>query len=226
MSTQSTATVTKAYLLIEESQQLECWFNPTTLALRRAASWTEDQSAATLGQGTTKPAFLGGEGDVITLNLLLHVDDTRTGDELSENLDALLALVDATETSTRGQLRPPTITVHWGSFVSCIMIARSVDVTVELFDVDGTPLRAIVNLGLTQFEPEPGQAAPKGTNPTTRATQGRRVHHVKPRESIHLIAHHHLRDPARWREIAEANGLDDPLSIRAGDVLVVPVEDR
>jgi nucleoid-associated protein YgaU len=117
------------------------------------------------------------------------------------------------------------MTLHWGTFASCLMIARSVDVTIELFDVDGTPLRATVSLALGQYQPEAGQGTSQWTNPTTRATQARRAHHVQAGDSVHLIAHRHLRDPARWRAIAEFNELDDPLRLHAGDVLVVPMEE-
>jgi hypothetical protein len=218
------ATLERAYLMIEDRPgPLYCWFNPTTLVLRRGAHWKDEPTVA---QGAQKPTYLGGEGDVITLNLLLHAEDDRTGADVQDNINELLGLVDASQVAAlQGQKRPPTMTLHWGSFTSCLAIAKSVDVTVELFDVDGTPLRATVNLTLGQYEPEAGQATSKWTNPTTRATQARRAHHVQPGETVHLIAHHHLRDPARWRAVAEFNELDDPLRICAGDVLVVPMED-
>ena len=214
----------KAYLEIEKrATHLECWFNPTTLAVRRGAEWTKQK----LATGTPpKPDYRGGGGDAITLNLLLHAEDTRTGADVQTNVNDLLALADATvEAGTLDQKRPPTVILHWGKFVSCACVATSVDVTVELFDVDGTPLRALVNLALTQFSAEPGQAASKWTNPTTRASLRRRLHNVAPGENVHLVANEHLRDPAKWRVIADFNNLDDPLRVRAGDVLVVPRDD-
>lgn len=225
----TTANVQKAYLQIESagggSTQLACWFNPTSFTQRRGATWKQEP---TITQGAQNPAYLGGEGDTISLNLLLHVDDDRTGTQLAANIKQLLALVEATITPNANkpaQMRPPTMTMHWGSFVTDEMIAKSVDVTYELFDVDGTPLRATVTLALAQYQPGPGQGTAGPTNPTTRATQARRAHRVQPGDTVHLIAHHHLRDPTRWRAIAESNHLEDPLRIRAGDVLVIPTED-
>jgi nucleoid-associated protein YgaU len=230
-----TTTFTRAYLQIEgQSDPLYCWFNPTTLVRNRRSKWKEEVVVAKSAQ---KPAYLGGKGDDITLDLLLHADSTqsgspvqsatnRTGADVQANIDALFALLDASQPGAKlGQARPPTVTLHWGKFVSAESVARSVNVTIELFDADGTPLRARVGLSLAQYEPEPGQATPDPVNPTTRATQRRRAHKVEAGENIHLIAFAHLRSPARWHEIAAANGLDDPLAIAPGQVLVVPMED-
>jgi hypothetical protein len=215
----------KAYLEIEKrATHLECWFNPTTLSVRRGAEWKKKKTAT----GTPpKPDYRGGGGDTITLNLLLHAEDDRTGSDVQTNINDLLDLADATiDAGTMDQKRPPTVTLHWGKFVSCLCVTASVDVTVELFDVDGTPLRAIVNLALTQFQPAAGLGASKWTNPTTRASLRRRMHAVRPGDNVHLIANAHLRDPAKWRAVAEFNELDDPLRIRAGDLLVVPMEEE
>jgi Contractile injection system tube protein len=214
----------KAYLVIEtRNKPLNCWFNPTTLALRRGADWKKTNTVAGKVQ---KPDYRGGGGDAITLNLLLHAEDNRKGPQVQGNINELLKLADAT-VDTGGEVpqkRPPTVTLHWGKFVSCTCVATSVDVTVELFDVDGTPLRATVNIALTQFEPQAGQAASKWTNPTTRASLRRRLHNLRPGENVHLVANEHLRDPAKWRVIAEFNELDDPLRVRSGDTLVVPMD--
>jgi nucleoid-associated protein YgaU len=216
--------VERAYLTIEDRPgPLYCWFNPTTLALRRGARWKDEP---TIAQSAQKPTYLGGEGETITLNLLLHAEDDRTGSDVQDNVQELLGLVEASKVAAlQGQTRPRTMTLHWGSFASCLMIARSVDVTIELFDVDGTPLRATVTLALSQYQPEAGQGTSQWTNPTTRATQARRVHHIQAGDNVHLVAQRHFRDPARWHTIAEFNELDDPLRLRAGDVLVVPMEE-
>ena len=57
----------------------------------------------------------------IALNLLLHVDDDRTGTQLATNVKQLLGLLEATITpnpKAGSQRRPPTMTLHWGTFVT------------------------------------------------------------------------------------------------------------
>jgi hypothetical protein len=202
--------------------RLDCWFNPTTLVRARRGNW---KSCTSIARSVQPPQYQGGTGDDISLELLLHAEGKRTGANVKAYIDVLFKLLDASETATKmGQSRPPTVTLHWGKFTSEVSIVKSVTVKTELFDLDGTPLRATASLTLSQYEPGPGQATPKGGNPTTRATQARRAHRVRAGDNVHLVAYRHLRDPSRWRDVADANGLDDPLAISSGEVLVVPMD--
>lgn len=210
-------TVAKAHLLIEGGTTLTCWFNPTTLHIARSADWTSDPL---LGQGAPPLAYLGGKAEVLTVNVLLHAEGKNT--DVRGTINALLALLDPTVTDkNRDQMRPRTLHFVWGRFVSALAICESVDVTVELFEADGTPLRAIVVLTLRQYAPEIGQGAPSTTNPTSRATLTRRSHTVGPGDSLLSIAYEHLGDAQRWKEIADANRIDDPTRLTPGQRLVV-----
>jgi nucleoid-associated protein YgaU len=41
-------------------------------------------------------------------------------------------------------------------------------------------------------------------------------------ETLTRVAAQELGDPAQWRRIADANGIDDPLAVAPGTVLEVP----
>ena len=43
--------------------------------------------------------------------------------------------------------------------------------------------------------------------------------------SLPSISYASYGDPTRWRAIAEANGIDDPLALRRGRMLAVPQVD-
>ena len=45
---------------------------------------------------------------------------------------------------------------------------------------------------------------------------------VKMGETLALIAHEEYDDPAEWRRIADANGIEDPLNLTPGTRLLVP----
>ena len=81
-------------------------------------------------------------------------------------------------------------------------------------------MRAFVDLELAQADDSspPGQAQ----NPTTRGTAGLRSHIVQDGDSLHSIAYESYGDPTRWREIALANEIDNPLRLRRGSSLNVP----
>jgi nucleoid-associated protein YgaU len=49
------------------------------------------------------------------------------------------------------------------------------------------------------------------------------VHTVRAGDSLQSIAYEHYRDATRWREIAEANGIDDPMHLGSGVALTVPL---
>ena len=94
---------------------------------------------------------------------------------------------------------------------------------------DGTPIRALATLALTQVqkavEKATGGSSKKGQNPTTRGVPDLRSHVVRDGDSLPSISYASYGDPTTWRVIAEANGIDDPLSLRRGRVLGVPQVD-
>jgi nucleoid-associated protein YgaU len=96
----------------------------------------------------------------------------------------------------------------------------SISIQYALFHPNGDPMRAFVDLELAQAE----DTSPVGQaqNPTTRGTAGLRSHIVQDGDSLHSIAYESYGDATRWRAIAEANGIDDPLRLRRGSSLSIP----
>ena len=52
------------------------------------------------------------------------------------------------------------------------------------------------------------------------------MHTVRDGDSLQSIAYSMYGDPTRWRAIAEANGIDDPLALPRGRTLTVPRVER
>ena len=94
-----------------------------------------------------------------------------------------------------------------------------------LFHPNGEPIRATVDLELAQAE-KASTASSSGAgqpqNPTTRALRGLRVRRVRDGDSLPAIAYEAYGDPTRWRAIAQANHIDDPLRLRRGTELAIP----
>src|SRR5262249_62096834 len=93
-----------------------------------------------------------------------------------------------------------------------------------LFLSSGLPVRATLTIGLQEVPKDAAKNKSKGQNPTSRAAGARRVHVVQPGDTIDLIASTELGDPNAWRRLAEANALDDPRRLRAGQPLLIPEE--
>jgi len=209
----------KAYVLVEGGSRLPCWFNPTTLTVSRAATWEQTSVA---GKPLPSTTYVGGKADTLSLKLLLHAAYGKTGQDVRSRINAFTALLNPKRQGGQRLQRPPLVQFVWGSYVSFVAICKTVTVTTELFDIDGTPLRATVDLALAQYESEPGQGMSKPQNPTTQATGRHTAHPVKVGDSLAAIAWEHYGDATRWREIATANAIDDPLRLAAGTTLVIP----
>jgi hypothetical protein len=120
---------------------------------------------------------------------------------------------------------PPYVTFRWGAVDTFKAVCTSLTCTYQLFQPNGDPIRAEVKLDLKQAEPAStasANSANLGTNPTTRAIAGAGVHTVQDGDSLPSIAYRAYGDATRWRTIAEANEIDDPLRLRRGTPLMLP----
>jgi hypothetical protein len=64
---------------------------------------------------------------------------------------------------------------------------------------------------------------PEGQNPTSGGLVPRRSKVLGRSDSLASVAQAEYGDPGYWRDIAELNGIDDPLRLTAGRRLLLPV---
>jgi hypothetical protein len=211
----------KAKLVTEKGDSLECWLNPTQYAITKTNAWESQKTSP--GASFPPAQFNGGQARELSLELMF--DDGPEGDVTSVT-DKLFTLMEPDESlGSPGPGRPPHFTLSWGTFQSFDAVCRSLNVTFLLFRPDGTPTRATANLSLMQVakDQRSGGGTPAAkTNPTSRATHDVRGHVVRQGDSLASIAFEHLGDPTRWRVVAQANGIDDPTSLRPGQTLTIP----
>lgn len=211
----------RAHLLLEDGTRIEFWFNPSTLHTARNAKYNSCEAA---GQAAPTLEYRGTDAQSLSFELLLHAQDEMSASDVQAKIEALETLIEPTvEVPDTHQRRPQHVRFIWGQYTSPLSVCNSVATAIELFEPDGTPLRALVAIALTQAMPELGE---QGQNPTTRATQRRRAHLVHAGETLAGIAYAHYHDPTRWRMIALANEIDDPMRLPVGSLLTVPLESR
>ncbi|HEX6388363.1 MAG TPA: hypothetical protein VFZ89_02925 [Solirubrobacteraceae bacterium] len=202
---------------------IDFWLNPASLTVSHSATWKERPRVA---PAQTAPSYGGANGATIGFTVMLHAAYGHSPANVKRALDALARLTLPTvSVPQQEQQRPPKVQLVWGQFLGFISFCTSVTQQIEMFDVDGLPMHATATLSLTQAEPEPGDAVPPGQNPTTRATQRRRMHRLRHGESLASVAHAHLGKPDLWPQIATLNDVDDPLRIEPGELLAVPLEE-
>jgi hypothetical protein len=210
----------KAFLEIEGgAATIPCMFNPAEFSVSRSNSWTGDSLA---GHGVPQVVYRGAQSGTMSLNLIF--DTTDTGQAVTTHTGKLLKLMDV-DPSLPGSdpqsnnVRPPYVVFHWGSMHSFKAVVSSLNLQFTYFSSTGVPLRAQVGLTLTQYA-ESDAFGPQ--NPTSGTPNPHRVHRVQPGETLDRIAAKYYGDSTRWRQIAAANGIADPLALRTGSLLSVP----
>jgi nucleoid-associated protein YgaU len=118
-----------------------------------------------------------------------------------------------------GDAKAPTVMFGWGpNIVMEEAYIKSMSVTYKRFLL-GVPVRAEVTVGL-EAVPPPSPLPP--TNPTSGGLATRRTRTVVEGDSLASVAYEEYRDPTKWRALAIANALDDPMRLKPGTVLIVP----
>jgi phage tail-like protein len=135
----------------------------------------------------------------------------------------------------------PDLTFTWGEGFSGVPVQlMTLAVSYTRFSPTGNPIRAKVNLKLNErvAPPPPEQvklvapvtAAPSpptppragATNPSSGGIAGRASYLLGAGETLHAVARRTYGSAHRWRDIAAANGVDDPFRIRPGALLYLP----
>jgi hypothetical protein len=214
----------KAKLAIEGGDTIQALFNPTEFTITKGNNWTFDAI-----KGTSLPTGKFGGGKPREMQVSLLLDQSLPNGPLSvkDITDRLFKMMEVKggTGAGAGDAVPPLVTFQWGEMIPFKAACTSLTVAFQLFKPNGTPIRADVKLALTQAETATSASAKsknKKTNPTTRSAGGLGVHVVKDGDTLQSVAHHTYGDPNRWRLIAEANGVDNPLHLRRGTPLNLP----
>jgi nucleoid-associated protein YgaU len=112
---------------------------------------------------------------------------------------------------------PPLVRLNWDRDVFEGVLER-LDVTYVLFSPEGVPLRARLGITLLKVQKvsEMVQEEPVNSPDVEKTWVARRG------DTLAGISAAVYADPRLWREIARANGIEDPRRLRPGTVLTVP----
>lgn len=113
----------------------------------------------------------------------------------------------------------PRLKFVWGDDQIYLVQLTQVTINYTRFSATGKPVRAVVDLTLNSIPDIPGP-----TNPSSGGLEGRRSHLLTGAETLPALATQYYGGPGRWREIAAANGFEDPLRVRPGTRVYLPSE--
>lgn len=185
----------------------------------------------------TSGLLIGGKPNTTSYsfnNLVLH------GANVKRDVDMLLAWSTKPQSATQGNPALPLLRFSFGPVLKGEgLVLTSVTASYTRFTAEGAPNRAMVAT-LKLEEPKPprqGGGATSGSggapsrsagprrgarNPTSGGIPGRAVHVLQQPESLVSLAQDTYGDAGAWRDIADANGIDDPLRVRPGTRVFLP----
>lgn len=191
-------------------------FNPTEYGTERSVQYAK---VAIPGLDAPVLQWVRGGGGNVTLELFADVTDAMI-DGVLAGPDVRMLFVEPLEQLTvqhRQLHRPPRVAVRWGfSTVIRSAVAESLSVTYRMFDATGRPVRATARLTLQEHTPATEQIAELESPDLDTEVM------VKSGDTLPRLAFQHYGDAKRWRVIARANGLVDPLDLEPGRTLIVP----
>jgi hypothetical protein len=193
---------------LDTGEDIPVLFNPKEYVLEKKTPWTEMN---VFGMDSPPVQFTMGERKRLIMELFFDTSEEKT--DVREHTTKIeeLMLVNAQEH------RPPLLRFSWGSLAfSCVL--EDLVQRCTLFRADGTPLRAILKAVFKEYSSAETQLS--GTRRES-ADHTKRLP-LREGESLASLAAREYNDPAKWRVIAEANGIDDPENIKAGTLVELP----
>jgi hypothetical protein len=206
---------------------LTVMYNPEELKLEQGNTFAE---VGIPGLDAPPVQYVRGKGRVLTMELLFDTYETR--EDVRRHTGPLVRLLD----KQPGTQAPPVLLFSMGRFqLQCVLTEAGQRYT--MFLRDGTPVRATLSVRLQEYvrvdvdvsrglflgSPTASVVATAALRTTRDVLSGSSIVHVLVAgETLSALAAAYLGDPARWRDIARANDIDDPFDLPAGRSLVVP----
>lgn len=205
----------KIIQLVPKGPEIEVLFNPTEYRLSKSNQFAE---VAIPGLGAPMLQFGHGNAQTLSMQLFFDTYDPLASSKgASKNQDVRQHTRSVTDLMriNKSLHAPPICQFSWGSF-NFIGVLQQADVRYTLFLPSGVPVRATVDVTFKQFY--------DGKQETGMLQSANYVkeHVVRAGDTLSSIAAELYHDAAKWRPIAEANNIDNPLALEPGRVLIVP----
>jgi hypothetical protein len=225
-----------AFIVESTGERIGCMLNPETVVMRRWAGLRRRRSLGGAAGGSRLAddplLFTGGGVTEIWLDLLFDVTLSGSTIQSTDVRDLTRPIWQLAESGEQvdGYGRPPVVSFFWGRAWNVRAVVAAVAERFEQFAAGGAPRRSWMRLQLLRVnELEAAEAgAPAEEAVDVYQVEGGGVapgeeqEATAPGQRLDELAQRYYGDASLWRLIAEANGIDDPLSVPAGQVLRIP----
>lgn len=198
-------------------EKVTCHFNPYEYTLTKQNQWDAKDAK---GVNVPKVKFNHGGAESLKLQLLFDTYANGGGDvrEWTGKLLEMMMVSKDKKNACTNKSEPPHVEFQWGKFQFKAVI-NSISQKFTLFDKEGVPLRATVDVTFQQVEDPENHSK---QNPTSGGGPPMKIHIVQTGERLDLIAYKAYGDATQWRLIAQANSLRHPMHLRDGQQLLIP----
>ncbi|MCL4298050.1 MAG: LysM peptidoglycan-binding domain-containing protein [Anaerolineae bacterium] len=198
---------------LDTGEPFVCQFNPTEYTLRK-----QNSLRTAGGAGQNNPGTQSTGGQPATLTMKLFFDTTELGTDVRLLTNRLWNLMRVNKDKS-GQGEPSKCQFIWGKTLFFTAFITSISQQFIMFRSDGTPVRAKLDVTFQEVKDDEEQ---EPQNPTSHS-EPRRTRVVRPGDRLDLIAFAEYGDASRWLELAQANDLEEPLNLTAGQILRIPL---
>jgi len=196
---------------------VKCMFNPAEYKISKTNSYSERSSTEGTAP-TTQFVSVGAQ----SLGLNLTFDSYEDGTDVNKLTSGLWKFMEPKKVVVQNGARknvPYQVAFEWGSFRFVAFITRLTQ-SYTLFTHEGVPVRAKVDVGFTQYTDIEDYPP---TNPTSGGGPVEQTWKVVAGDRLDSIAAEVYQDATQWRRIAEHNKLVNPLALRPGQILRIPI---
>lgn len=219
--------VLKIHTAAGKTENFVCQFNPDEYKIRTQGKFITQERRE---NNSPIIQYIGGAVSVLNLTLFFDTSastETTVGvtvsvkneeaSDVSAYTNQLLALV-----KIAGEMhRPPIVEFCWGS-LSFAGFVSQVDVQYVMFEKGGMPVRAKVDLVIQSQDLSVLNEAEENKEDPKESPDRTKCRIVTEDSNIWNIAQLEYDDVSKWREIARANHIMNPLEIQVGTALKVP----
>lgn len=198
-------TISKALIMSTDGKdKFTVMFNPAEYAVQLNSGWNDNQQG---GRPLQNTGTMAG-----SLRLDLFFDTSMQGTDVRVSSGKLQAMLQQDVTNAS----PRTYKFAWGTFEYEGYMELG-EQKYTLFMENGTPLRVRMTVTLRK------RTQDLSTTTSTEAAQADQQVAASQGEPLPALAQSYYNDPASWRPIAAASGIDDPLARVLAGTVSVPV---
>jgi nucleoid-associated protein YgaU len=196
----------------EFDDRMTALFNPSAVTIEKRVQWSDGAVAQ-----RDVPAVQHTHGHAAVLTIDLFFDTYEEAGDVRQHTDRIVRL---TTVEGHGNMhRPPVCRLLWGRsgvFFQGVLVGLTQRFT--MFLEDGAPVRATLGCVFKEWR----DAQDEARRQNKQSVDVAKTWTVRRGDSLATIATREYHDPARWRVIAEANAIVDPLDLAPGRVLLLP----